>query len=71
MEKIPNIMKFELIDNTRKDIYNETCIMEKRFYGETDDGQIMDIETYYIMCREFAAAMGFGEKTIDEWFGEY
>ena len=26
--------------------YNETCKMEKVWYGEMADGQIMDIETY-------------------------
>ena len=66
-----NIMKFELIDNTRKNIYNESCKMEKSWYGEENDGQIMSIETYYTLCKEFAAAMGFAEKTIDEWFGDY
>ena len=66
-----NIMRFELIDNTRLDYYNETCKMEKVWYGEMDDGQIMDIKTYYTMCKEFAAAMGFCEKTIEEWFGDY
>ena len=66
-----NIMRFELIDNTRLDYYNETCKMEKVWYGEMADGQIMDIETYYTICKEFAAAMGFCEKTIEEWFGNY
>ena len=46
-----NIMRFQLIDNTRQDIYNETCKMEKAWYGEEDDGQIMSLETYYFMCR--------------------
>jgi hypothetical protein len=64
-------MKFELIDNTRKDIYNESCRMEKFWYGEQEDGQVMDIETYYIMCKEFAAAMGFQKERIEEWFGTY
>ena len=66
-----NIIKFELIDNTRLDCYNETCKMEKVWYGEMADGQIMDIETYHTICKEFAAAMGFCEKTIEEWFGSY
>lgn len=66
-----NIMKFELIDSTRLNSYNESCKMEKVWYGELEDGQIMDIETYYTYCKEFAAAMGFCEKTIDEWFGSY
>ena len=66
-----NIMKFELIDNTRMNSYNESCKMEKAWYGEMEDGQIMSMETYYCLCKGFAAAMGFSEKTIQEWFGNY
>ena len=66
-----NYMKFELVDNTRKNIYNESCEMKKSWYGEESDGQVITIETYYTMCKEFAAAMGFSEKTIIEWFGDY
>ena len=66
-----NIMKFELIDNTRMNSYNESCKMEKTWYGEMEDGQIMDMDTYYCFCKEFAAAMGFSEKTIQEWIGNY
>lgn len=65
-----NIMKFELIDNTRKNQFNETCKMERAWYGEESDGQIMSLETYYYLCKQFALAMGFCEKSIDEWFGE-
>lgn len=66
MEK--NYMIFELIDNTHKDVYNESCKLQKVWYGEENDGQIMSIETFYYMCKDFAAAMGFAEKTIEEWF---
>ena len=66
-----NYMKFELVDNTRKNIYNESCEMKKSWYGAESDGQVITIETYYTMCKEFAAAMGFSEKTITEWFGDY
>lgn len=68
--KKPNKVIFQLIDNTRINIYNESCKMEKEWYGEQNDGQILDMERYYYLCKEFAAAMGFGEKTINEWFGE-
>ena len=71
MKQKPNKMKFIFEDNTRLNQYNETCKMEKQWYGDLEDGQIIDIETYYTMCKEFAAAMGFAEKTINEWFGEY
>ena len=66
-----NIMKFELIDNTRMNSYNESCKREKIWYGKMEDGQIIDMDTYYCFCKEFAAAMGFSEKTIQEWFGDY
>lgn len=69
--KNKNTMKFELIDNTRQNCYNESCTVIKTWYGESQDGQIMDIETYYNYCKEFAAAMGFCEKAIEEWFGNY
>lgn len=65
-----NIMRFELIDNTRKNQFNETCKMERAWFGEESDGQIMSLETYYYLCKQFALAMGFCEKSIDEWFGE-
>lgn len=69
--KKPNKIKFELIDNTRLNTFNETCKIEKAWYGEMEDGQILDIETYHTYCKEFAAAMGFAEKTIEEWFGNW
>ena len=64
----PNIFKMELIDNTHLDTYNETVKLEKRFYGEREDGQIMTIEDFFYYCRDFAKGMGFAEKTVDEWF---
>ena len=63
------IFKFE--DNTRLDQFNESCKFEKKWYGEQVDGQILTIEDYYLICKQFAAAMGFAEQTINEWFGEY
>lgn len=30
----------------------------------------MRIETFHSMCRKFASALGYAEKSIDEWFGE-
>lgn len=69
--KNKNIMRFQLIDNTRLDIYNESTVLEKSWFGEERDGQIMSLETYYCLCKEFAAAMGFAEKSIEEWFGNY
>ena len=70
IEQIPNKMRFEFIDNTHKDAYNETTIIEKQWFGEIKEGQTLDLETYYYMCKEFALTMGYCEKTVDEWFGE-
>lgn len=66
----PNKIIFILEDNTHLDQFNESCKLEKQWYGEQDDGQILTIEDYYYRCKEFALAMGFCEKTINEWFGE-
>ena len=69
--KKPNKLIFILEDNTRFDEFNETCKLEKQWYGATKDSQILSIEDYYYRCKEFAAAMGFCESTINEWFGNY
>lgn len=66
-----NKMIFQLIDNTNLNLYNESIKMEKIWYGNEEDGQVMSIETFYTMCKEFAKGMGFAEKTVEEWFGEY
>ena len=67
MEKNKNKFIFELIDNTNINQYNESIKVEKTWFGKEED-QVLDIETYFYMCREFALAMGYGEKTVDEWF---
>ena len=71
MEKIEKIgqMEFHLVDN-RCSEYNESVDCIFPLYGLQNDG-VMSIETYFGLCKQFAAAMGFAEKTIDEWFGEY
>lgn len=33
-------------------------------------GDCMDMELYWCLCRQFAAAMGFDNKVITEWFGD-
>lgn len=67
MGKNKNKFIFELIDNTNINQYNESIKVEKTWFGKEED-QVLDIETYFYMCREFALAMGYGEKTVDEWF---
>jgi hypothetical protein len=71
MQNKPNRIKFILEDNTNKDQYNQSCTFEKKWYGADDTGEVLSIEEYYYRCREFAATMGFCEKTINEWFGDF
>lgn len=72
-KKMKNIgsMEFWLRDN-REIEYNESIDCTFELYGTDDEmEEIMSIEKYWCLCRDFAAAMGFGEQTIAEWFGEY
>ena len=72
-EKMKNIgsMEFWLHDN-REIEYNDSIDCTFDLYGTGDEiEEIMSIEKYWCLCRYFAAAMGFGEKTIEEWFGSY
>ena len=62
-------LKFELCDNYNTDSYNESITMIKRLCPQED--QILTLENYYIYCKQFAAAMGYAEKSIEEWFGDY
>lgn len=66
----PNKIKFILEDNTKINEYNESCKMERQWYGEIGGGQVLNIETYYSMCRDFAIAMGFTKDIVNEWFAE-
>ena len=71
MKEVKNIgtMCFWLQDD--RDIeYNESISVDFPLYG-TEDGECLGIEKYHYMCRKFAAAMGFSEKTIDDWFGPF
>lgn len=63
----PNKIIFILEDNTRLDQLNESCKLEKQWYGEQDDGQILTIEDYYYHYKEFTLTIDFYEKTINEW----
>ena len=71
MKKGKNYIKFTLVDETNLNEYNESCEMLKTWFGQRAEGQVLPIEDFYYFCKEFAAAMGFAEKTINEWFGEY
>ena len=64
-------MEFWLRDN-REIEYNDSIDCTFDLYGIDDEmEEIMSIEKYWCLCRYFAAAMGFSEATITEWFGSY
>lgn len=65
-----NYIRFELVDNTNLDEYNESCEMKKTWFGLKNGAGVITLEDYYCYCKEFAAAMGFTEQNIEEWFGE-
>lgn len=50
--------------------YNESTDCTWQLYGEEDD-ELLSIEKYHDFCKRFAAAMGFVESTINDWFGDY
>ena len=69
----PNKLTFIFEDNTQLNKWNESCEMTKSWYGNSasgDSDEVISIEDFYYYCRNFAAALGFGERTINEWFGE-
>ena len=61
-------MRFELDDYTNSE-FNESVDCTYALYGTEVSGEAMSIEKYWCLCRQFAAAMGFGESTIEKWFG--
>ena len=64
-------MEFWLRDD-RENEYNETIDCSYALYGTGGElEEVMSIEKYWCLCRSFAAAMGFCENTIEEWFGSY
>lgn len=66
-----NIGSIEFWLRDDRDIeYNESVDCTFELYGD-DDSEILSIERYYDLCKCFAAAMGFAESTINEWFGSY
>ena len=66
-----NIGSFEMWLRDDRDIeFNESIDCTWQLYGEEED-EILSIEKYYYFCKSFAAAMGFQEATINDWFGNY
>ena len=55
--------------NHIEDKYNDSVDCTFGIWGEDWDG--LSMENYHSLCKRFAAAMGFTEQTINEWFGEY
>lgn len=71
MDKVERLgyMRFEYEDD-RASKFNESTDCTYALYGVDDEfSELMSIEQYWRLCRHFAAAMGFCEATIKEWFG--
>ena len=64
-------MEFWLRDYHDTDTFNESVDCTYELWVENEMDEILSIKTYHDLCKRFAAAMGFTEKTINEWFGEY
>lgn len=58
-----NVIRFIYEDNTHLDKYNNSCIMERCYYSPD-----LEMETYHTFCKQYALALGFTEKTVEEWF---
>ena len=71
--EIKNIGSMEFwLKDYRETEFNESVDVTFELYGVDDElCELMSIEKYWCLCRDFAAAMGFSETTINEWFGEY
>ena len=63
-------MRFVLEDD-RDTNYNESVDITFALSGEDDDDEVMSIELYRDFCIRFAKAMGFADKTVDEYFGKW
>ena len=59
-----------VLDDERSMEGNESIDCTYALYGDEGD-EILSIEDYYYKCKYFAAAMGYTEKTINDWFGRY
>lgn len=69
-EKITKIGEMTFwYDDLTEDRYNETTHCSFDIYGNFGEG--LNIEEYYYFCKRFAAAIGFGDETINKWFGDY
>lgn len=71
MAKQVGEMEFWLRDYHETDAFNESVDCTYELWVENEIDEILSIEKYHDLCKRFAAAMGFAERTINEWFGEY
>ena len=58
------------LDDYQENEWNESLDCEFALWG-TESDETLTMEKYHMYCRHFAAALGFAESTINEWFGEY
>lgn len=66
--EIKNIGSIEFWLRDNRDLpYNGSVDCTFELYG-TEKGRAISIEQYWDLCRAFAAAMGFSEQTIAEYF---
>ena len=71
MKKVEKIGELRFcLDDYRDSIYNESTDLTYGLYG-TESDEILALNIFRSYCRQFAAAMGYSEKTIDEVFGEW
>jgi hypothetical protein len=57
-------------DDYREDEFNESTSCDFSIWKSWKDDS-MTIEDYWSFCKRFAAAMGYCERAINDWFGEY
>ena len=71
MKKVEKIGELRFcLDDYRDSIYNESIDLTYSLYGSESD-EILSLDIFRGYCRQFAAAMGYSEKTINEVFGEW
>ena len=69
-EKIEKVGELQFwLSDYREDKFNESVNCTFDIWKDKED-EILSIGEYWYYCRRFAAAMGFSEIVIDEWFGE-
>ena len=57
------------LDDDRETKYNESTDLSYELYLEDEDDEILEIDRLVDYCMNFAKAMGFAERTVEEAFG--